>query len=124
MERAAVGRAVAEKDHAHLVGLAQLDGQAGPHHDGKAAAHNAVGAENAPGKIRNVHGAALALAVSGFPAEQLGKHVPGISAFGQYMRVTAVGRDDIIIRPQGQQLPAVEASWPMDRWINPGISFC
>jgi hypothetical protein len=88
---AAVGGPVTEEDHAHLAAPAHFDGKAGPDHDGKAASHDTVGAENAPGKIRDVHGAAFAFAIAGCLAEQLSEHELWITALGQYVGVTAVG---------------------------------
>src|SRR5262249_37527304 len=50
-----------------------------------------VGAQHAHGKVGDVHGAALALAVAVDPAEQLGHHPPDVGALGDAVAVAAVG---------------------------------
>ena len=63
-------------------------------------ADNAVRPQHADGEIRDMHGAALALAVTAFAPEQLAHHLVGISALGQGVAVTAMGREQIVIAPQ------------------------
>ena len=100
MESALVGGAVAEEAGTDLIGAADLGGQARADRDVVARAHDAVGAQDAQVSIRNVHRAALALAVAGVAAEELGHHEIQIAALGDDVAVATVGRRDEVIIPQ------------------------
>ena len=99
--KAALGRRpVAKKADGHLVGAAHLDRQAHAGDDRQAAADDAIGADDALAEVGDVHRAALALAVAGGPAIQLGEHVLDFAALGQHVAVAAVGAGDIVVLAQ------------------------
>jgi hypothetical protein len=62
-----------------------------------APADNGVRAEVAGVRIRDVHRAALALAIAGFLAQQLREHAVGRRALGQAMAVAAVRAGDVVV---------------------------
>ena len=64
--------------------------------DRDAAGDDAVGAEHADAEIGDVHGAALALAVAGLPAVELGHHALEVGALGDAVAVAAMRRDDLV----------------------------
>ena len=64
--------------------------------DRDAAGDDAVGAEHADREIGDVHRAALALAITGLPAVELGHHAVQIGALGDAMAMAAMGRDDAV----------------------------
>ncbi len=98
---ATLGRGpVAKEADGHLVGAAHLDRQAHAGDDGQAAADDAVGADDALAEVGDVHRAALAPAVAGGPAVQLGEHVLDLAAFGHHVAVAAVGAGDIVVLAQ------------------------
>src|SRR5207244_4047298 len=68
--------------------------KAGAGDDRDPARDDPVGAEHADTEIGDVHGAALALAVSGLPPVELGHHAVEVGALGDAVAVAAVRRDD------------------------------
>ena len=105
VKAALVGRAVAEEGDRHLIGAPGGAAQGGAHRDGQAAAHDPAGPQHADGEVGDVHRPALALAVAGGLAEQLGHHAVQIAALGDDVPVAAVGRDDVIVGPQRRSDP-------------------
>ena len=98
VEAALVGGAVAEAANGHSTVTQDLGGQCASRGDGLAAAHDAVGAQMIHLlHVRNVHGAALALAVAGLFAEQLGHSQLGVSAPGNGVAVAAVGGGKVVL---------------------------
>jgi len=81
--------------------VAQIGGISRSRRNADASTDNAVGPQDAQVEVGDVHRAALALAVAGGLAQQLGHHQLRITAFGQAMAVTAMGAGDIIVAPQG-----------------------
>ena len=70
---------------------------------GEAAADDAVGAEHAEFHVADVHAAALAFAVAGRAAEQLGEHAIELAAFRDEVAVPAVRAGDLVV---GRQMGA------------------
>jgi hypothetical protein len=64
---------------------------AGPDGDRDAGAHDAVGAEHAEVEVADVHRPALALAVAGGLAHQLGHHLGELAALGDEVPVARGG---------------------------------
>src|SRR5690606_13872456 len=56
------------------------------------AAHDSVGPQMTECHVGNVHGAALAMAIAGFPAADFGHHLPGIGAAGEKDAMAAMMR--------------------------------
>ncbi len=100
VEQSLAERAFAEETDGDLSGLQVLGGVRGAGRDAGAAADDRVGAEVAGVGIGDVHRAALAFAVAGFLAEQLGKHPIGRRAFRQAMAVAAMRAGDEVVFPQ------------------------
>src|SRR5688572_2743227 len=100
VEQPLAQRALAEEAHRHLSGLQILrrEGRAGGNPG--AAADDRVGAQVAGARVGDVHRPALALAVAGFLAEQLGEHQVRRRALGQAVAVTAVRARDVVVVPQ------------------------
>src|SRR5258705_11141250 len=69
-------------------------GRPGAGDDPDPAGDDPVGAEHADTEIGDVHRAALALAVAGLPAIQLGHHAVEVGALGDAMAVAPMRRDD------------------------------
>ena len=88
---ALVDRAIAREGHRYFAVVANLGGQRRTDRDGRAAGHNAVGAENALVDIRHMHGAALASAQPLGGAEQLLHHADHVGALGDTVAVATVG---------------------------------
>ena len=102
MEGAAIRRAVAEKHHGHLVIMKYpAICQCRAYRQIIPAAYNAVGAQHSDGKIRNVHGAASAVAKAGLLTVNLRHHPVNIRALGNAVSMPAVRGFDQIILPQG-----------------------
>jgi hypothetical protein len=97
VEGAFVACAVAEERARHVRGLAELAGKGSADRDRRATAHDAVGAEHAEVHVRDVHAAALALAVAGRLAEQFGEHAVEGAALGDQMAVAAVRAGDPVL---------------------------
>src|SRR5262245_5061821 len=97
VEQALAQRAVAEEAHGDLSGAAHLRRQRGAGGDARRAADDGVGAEVAGLRIRDVHRTALAAAVAGFLAEQLGEHPGHRRTLGQAVAVAAMrARDEVV----------------------------
>ena len=98
VEAALVGGAVAEAAHGHRAVAQDLGGQSAAGRDGLTAAYDTVGAQVIHLlHVRNVHGAALTLAVAGLFAEQLGHSQLGVSAPGNGVAVATVGRGKVVL---------------------------
>ena len=80
--------------------------------DRHAGADDAVGAEHAEGEVVDVHRSALAAAVTGGLAHQLGHHPREVAALGDEMSVATVGRCDVVVDPVGSHTLTPTASWP------------
>ena len=96
VKRTAIGRPVAEKAHRYLPAAAQLRRQTGAGGEPESPRHDAVRSQHADLEIGDVHGAALALAVTGGTAKELGHHAIDIGALGNAVAVAAVGAGDVI----------------------------
>ena len=90
VEQALAERAVAEEADRDLAGAALLGRERGAGRDPGRAADDRVRAEVAVGVVGDVHRAALAAAVAGLLAEQLGEHPADVGALGQAVAVAAV----------------------------------
>ncbi|CAN4029612.1 Transcriptional repressor DicA, partial [Dysosmobacter welbionis] len=104
VEGALVGGAVAEAAHGDGVVPHDLGGQGAAGGDGLPGAHDAVGAQVVHLlHVRNVHGAALALAVAGSLAEQL-RHGPlGVRPAGDGMAMAPVGGGEVVPGLDGRE---------------------
>ena len=96
VEGAFVRRTVAEEADRDLVALAVPVGERGADGDGDAAGDDAVRAEHAELEVRDVHAAALAVAVAGRLAEQLRVHQPEVPSFGDDVAVPSMSRGDLV----------------------------
>ncbi len=97
MERAFIGGPVSEKVRHHVVFAKQLQPIRRTHRDGISAAHDTVGAQYADIGVRDVHGTALALAVSRPLAVELRHHPIHLTALGDEMPMAAMRARDIIL---------------------------
>src|SRR5262249_59529038 len=79
-----------------------LSGKAGPGDDRDPAGDDPVGPEHADAEIGDVHRAALALAIAGLPAVELGHHAVEVGALGDAVAVAAMGRDDPVAEIEGR----------------------
>src|SRR5712692_9491158 len=100
VEQPLAERALAEEADGDLVGAAALRREGGAGGDPGRAAHDRVRAEVAVRVVGDVHRAALALAVAGLLAEQLGEHPGDVGALGQAVAVAAVGARDVVVLAQ------------------------
>ena len=94
MERAGVRRAIAEKRDRDRALALHLRRQTRASDDRDPAGDNAVGAEHADRKIGDMHRAALALAIAGLSAVELGHHAVEVGALGDAVAMAAMGRND------------------------------
>src|SRR5205823_459990 len=101
VQDALVQGAVAEEADRDLVGAPDLRRQGRAGRDAHPAADDAVGPEDAPVDVGDVHAAALALAVAGRLAEQLSHHQLDVAALGDAVAVAAVGAGDEVVLAQG-----------------------
>ena len=81
--------------------LRSLADSAAPVAIGDPGADDAVGAQDAQLRPGDVHGAALALAVAGGLAVQLGHHAAHLAALGDDVAVAAVGAGDVVVVVEG-----------------------
>ena len=95
-----IRRAVAEKRHRDPALALHLRREPGAGDDRDPAGDDAVGAEHADAEIGDVHRAALALAIAGLPAVELGHHAVEVRPLGDAMAVAAMGRDDPVAAAQ------------------------
>src|SRR5439155_19649847 len=65
--------------------------------DSRAPSHDGVRAEVAGGRVGDVHRSALALAVTGFLAEEFRKHAVGRRSFGEAVSVTTMGARNVVV---------------------------
>src|SRR6266850_2136564 len=91
VELALGGGAIPKEAHGHGALALELAGESGAARDGQPSAHDPVGAQHTDREVRDVHGAALALAIAVDPAEQLGEHPANVGALGDAVPVTPVG---------------------------------
>ncbi len=101
VEDALLDGPVPEEAHGHPLFLALLEGPGRPAGYAHAAAHDAVGAEHPGSDVGDVHAAALAVAVSGRLAEQLGRHPVEVKSEGDGVAVAAVGAGYHVALPEG-----------------------
>ena len=97
VEGASARCAVAEEAHGHVAAVPLLDGERRAGGDVEAAADHAVRAQHADAEVCEMHGAALALAVSGGAAVELGERTVDAGAFGEGVAVAAVGAGHVIV---------------------------
>ena len=97
VERAFVGRAVAEERNGDVLRLLEFLRERRADRDRRAAADDAVRAEHAEFHVADVHAAAFALAVAGRAAEQLGEHPIELAAFCDQVAVAAVRAGDLVV---------------------------
>jgi len=100
VEEALAERALAEEAGGDLVGPARLGREGGARRDAGRAADDRVRAEVPVLVVGDVHRAALAAAVAGLLAEQLGEHPVDRGALREAVAVAAVGRGDVVVLPQ------------------------
>ena len=96
VERAFVRGAVAEEADRDVVVLRYLFENAAPTAIGGLPPTMPFAPSMPRSRSRDVHAAALALAVAGRPAEQLRVHLPEVAAFGDEVAVSAVGPGDLV----------------------------
>src|SRR5918911_1122421 len=99
VEDALAERAVAEEADGDLLGTAHLRGHRRSGRDARRAADDRVRAEVAILVVGDVHRAALAAAVPGLLAEQLGEHAVDRGALGEAVAVAAVRGGDVVVLP-------------------------
>src|SRR6266849_2046940 len=85
---------IPEKRHRDTALAFHLRREAGAGDDRDPAGDDAVGAEHADAEIGDVHRAALALAVAGLPAVELGHHAVEVRTLGDAVAVATMRRDD------------------------------
>jgi len=90
----------AEEADCHLVGAALLCRERRPCCDPRRAADDRVCTQIAVGVVGDVHGAALALAVAGGLAEQLGEHPRDVCPLGETVAVAAMRARDVVVLPK------------------------
>ena len=90
---------LAEEADGDAVAAEALRGERGPGGDARRAAHDRVRAEIAVLVVGDVHRAALASAVPGLLAQQLGEHAVELGALCEAMAVAAVRRCDPVVAP-------------------------
>src|SRR5699024_7457008 len=100
VEGALVRGAVTEEADADLIRAAYLGGEARARGDAVSRADDAVGAEDALVPVRDVHGAALALAVACLPAEELSHHEVEVATLGNDVAVAPVRAGDEVVVAQ------------------------
>ncbi len=101
VQQALPQRAVAEEARGDLTAAAHLGRERGAGGDAGRTADDGIGAEVARLRIRDVHRAALAAAVTRLLAEQLGEHPVDRGTLGQAVAVAAVGAGDEVVAAQG-----------------------
>src|SRR5258708_12329854 len=126
VEDALAERTISEEAGCYLAGAAHFARHGGSGSNACAAANDGVGAQVAGFLVRDVHGAALAPAVTCFFAEQFGKHPIDRSALCQAVPVAAMHAGDVVIAPQALSyshhygfFTSVEAAKP--RHFCPGV---
>src|SRR5262245_29769128 len=98
MERALVCSSFTEEGHTHLVPSEDAAREARTGGERKARSDDRVRAKDALARIRDVHGAAFALAEAGRLTEKLCHGTVHVGALGQTVAVTAMrGRDPIVL---------------------------
>src|SRR5438067_4777740 len=100
VEQPLAERALAEEADGDLVGAAPLRGERGSGRDPRRAADDRVRAEVPVLVVGDVHRAALAAAVAGLLAEQLGEHPADLGSLREAVPVAAVRRRDPVLAPQ------------------------
>ena len=98
MERALRHRAVAEERDRHAPVGTELRRGGGADRDRQARGHDPVGAEDADGRIGDVHRASAAAVRARVLAHQLGEHPERLQALGEAVPVAAMRRRDHIRR--------------------------
>ena len=116
-----VGRAVANEGNAHGSVVAISGGERGTADQRSARTQNAIGAHHALGKVRHMHGAALAFAKTLRLAEDLGHHTLHINALGDAVAMAAMGRRHAVLVFQMHHdgrarslFPGIEVNEPRD----------
>ena len=100
VERADVGGAIAEEGHGDLIGAAQLSRPRGADGHRQVGADDRIRAEHVALRVGQVHRAALGLAEPGCLLHEFGQTRLWWRAPGHRVMVTAVGREDIVLRLQ------------------------
>ena len=91
-----VARAIPEEAAGDVIRAAVLVRKRRADRDGRPRANDAVRPQHPQVEVRDVHAPALALAVPGRPAEELGVHLLQIAAFGHQVAVAPVGAGDLV----------------------------
>src|SRR5579885_1569832 len=97
MECSLVGRSIAEEADGNLAALIIPGRQSRACGKWETAAHDAVRAKHAFMDIRDMHGAALAPARSGFSPQQFRHHCAHVHTFGNAMAVAAMMTGDKVV---------------------------
>lgn len=101
VEGASVGCSVSEEDYRDLIVLQnRLVGKRRTGGQVVSAAHDAVGSQHTNGEIRDMHGAAAALAQAGLLTKNLSHHPVHIGTLSNAVAMTAVRGLDHIVLPQ------------------------
>ncbi len=100
MERAFVDAPSPKNATATFLVLRNFCGERRADRDRRTAADDAVRAEHAELHVGDVHAAALAFAVAGRAAEQLGEHAVELAALGDEVTVAAVRAGDLVVARQ------------------------
>src|SRR5438477_8996640 len=93
-------RSLADEADGNLVGATALRREGGAGGDPGRAGNDRVRAEVAVRVVGDVHRTALALAVAGLLAEQLGEHPVNLGALREAVSVAAVRRGDVVVPPE------------------------
>ncbi len=114
--------AFSEETDGHAAIAQPLRGKGCSGCDAGTPAHNRVCAQVAGVRIGNVHGTALALAVSGLFSQQFGEHLVGGSAFRQTMSMTAMRAGDVVRTIEGFAYANRDCFLTDIKMRKPGIS--
>ncbi len=112
---ALIGAAIAAEGRGDILLAQGLGGQGGAVAQGRAAAHDGVGAEHALVEVGDVHGAALAVAQAGGLAHEFLHHAHHVTALGDGVTVTPVGAAHHVVvgqqhaQPNGDRLLTVRS---------------
>src|SRR5262249_30184615 len=90
-------RSITEETDGYLSGTEPLGRESGSGRNAGTSTDNGISPEIARIRVGDMHRTALALAVTGFFAEQLGKHAIQRSSFGQTVPVAAMRARDVVV---------------------------
>src|SRR5215831_635813 len=101
VEGAFIGGPIPKEGYRHPITLRQLGSERSASSNRHASTHDPVGTEHADAEIGNMHGAALAVAITVTAPKQLGHHEFQVGALGDGMSVPTVRADDLVVPAQG-----------------------